>query len=147
MGEPVLPRFCGFGFNSSPEFLVLYPFAFSYLLFGNIQDALEFGRMRFDFQHCFVVINLLTAIRTIVKSHLWNGVSLTLIFAGNTSHRTPNLVTATGWTGLDLKFIVHIRYLIMQDSRPAAGLTASGGTGETPSHDRAISGTWVEPMG
>jgi hypothetical protein len=43
--EPVLARFCGFGLYFSPEIFVHNPFAFSYLLFGNIKNAFEFGRI------------------------------------------------------------------------------------------------------
>ena len=65
------------------------------------------GRIEFDFQHCFAVINLLAAIGAIVKLHLWNGVSLPFIFADDVAHHAPNLVTATGWTSIDLEFTVH----------------------------------------
>ena len=65
------------------------------------------GRMGFDFPHCFAVINLFVAIGAIVKLQLWNRVGLPLVFSDDVAYHVPNLVTTTGRTSLDLKFIAH----------------------------------------
>ena len=63
--------------------------------------------MGFDFQHDLVVINLLSAIGTIVKFHHWDGVGLSLVGAGEVACHALDFVTATGWAGFDLKLVVH----------------------------------------
>lgn len=73
--------------------------------------------MRLDFQHCFMVIDLFAAIRAIVKLHLGNDVRPPLVFSGNIARHAPNLVTATGWTNFDLKFVVHGHTAFLDEMR------------------------------
>ena len=63
--------------------------------------------MGFDFQHGFMVIDLLAAIGAIVKFQHWDGIGSSLVGAGEVAYHALAFVAATGWANFDLKFVVH----------------------------------------
>lgn len=63
--------------------------------------------MGFDFQHGFMVIDLLSAIGAIVKFHHRDSIGLSFVFAGEVTCHALDFVTATGWAGFYLKLVVH----------------------------------------
>ena len=63
--------------------------------------------MGFDFQHGFMVIDLLAAIGTIVEFHHRDDILPFLVDAGEVAYHALAFVAATGWANFDLKFVVH----------------------------------------
>jgi len=59
--------------------------------------------MGFDFQHGFMVIDLLAAIETFVEFHHRDDIGLSLELARKVAGHTLDFVTATGGTGFDFQ--------------------------------------------
>ena len=64
-----------------------------------------------------MVVDLLTAIGTIVKLHFWDGVRPSLVFASDIARHAPNFVTAAGWANFDLKFVLHGHIAFLDEMR------------------------------